>query len=321
MEEKNIKQEKKSFSLETQYRQLQEKINQQEITSNDIIHDILHTGIATIRFHIGEIILIYGLLTATICWSWYQFKLQFYFMIASIILFVMIGLMEWFSFRKLIKINTENSDIQTIANKIKGVRTFSSLMWVMDVCLLCIWMLWFIFEVGDKRMIVELQNSFSILTITLSTFIILIIWNMNRLSKMIDNIVAQTLYLKGSTNEKMLIFHHSEAYWTGILTLIVSLIGLIFKLMYWPFGNIILLLSGVMELIFIWLTCRRLKYILPKEYKIIKSVGCGCMFVIASLMFNLLHWPFGNLLGLIGLFIFVSIMIIVGIKFNRIRTH
>ena len=105
-------------SLQMQYKTLQEKFNRQEIVNNRLIQEILNAGTVGFRRRLVEIVLTYGLLTATVCWSWFRFDLHFYFMIVSVMLFTLMGLMEWISCWKVMKINTNNLEVQTLEIKI-----------------------------------------------------------------------------------------------------------------------------------------------------------------------------------------------------------
>ena len=300
MEEKKQNQEVELSALQMQYKTLQEKFNQQEIVNNDLIHEMLHTRIANFKRRNAEIILTYGLLAATVCWSCFRFELDIPFMVISIILFASIGLFEWFSCRKVLKINTEDADIQTLVQKMENVRTRFSLVWITGVFALCVWMMWFIFEIGEKRTIPYLRSSFVMVAIILVIAIVLIICNIDRLAKMSDELLSQTSRLNGEDAAVTSIYHRSGAYWSGIVMLVLSLVGLIFKLMYWPFGNLILMIAGLAGLVFAWLTARHLARIVPEERSVIRIVGVAGLLLVLNVACKLFNWPLGNLIGLIS---------------------
>ena len=147
MTTENQNQEMELDDLKVQYQSLQEKFNQQEIVNNDLIHEILHTKITGFRRRNMEIMLTYGLLAAAVCWSWYRFDLRFFFMVMSVLLFALIGLFEWLSCRKVLKINTEDSDIQSFVRKMERIRTRFSIVWMTGVFALCLWLIWFLCEI------------------------------------------------------------------------------------------------------------------------------------------------------------------------------
>ena len=208
---KNQNQEMELSTLQMQYKALQEKFNQQEIVNNNLIQEMLKAGTAGFRRRFVEIALTYGLLAATVCWSWYRFDLHFYFMIVSVILFALMGLMEWFSCWKVMKINTNNIDVQTLDGKINSFQQNFTLLWIMGMFALCLWMIWFIIETSEKRAMAEFRDYFVMLAAIIPISIILIIWNINRLTKMIDRLVLQTSRLNGGDIAELPAFHRGGA--------------------------------------------------------------------------------------------------------------
>ena len=287
--------------LKVQYRSLQEKFNQQEIVNNDLIHEMIQTKIANFKRRNAEIILTYGLLAATVCWSCFRFELGLPFMIISIVLFAQIGLFEWFSCQKVLKISTEDADIQTLVQKMEGIRTRFSLVWITSVFALCLWMLWLIYEIGEKRTIPYLRSSFVMVAVILVIVIILIICNIDRLAKMSDELLAQTSRLNGNDASTIPVYYRSGAYWSSIIMLILSLIMLVFKLMHWMFGNLIYMATGVAGLVFVWLTARHLVRIAPNDRSVIRIAKVGCLFLVISMELSLFHFPFNKLFGIVGL--------------------
>ena len=319
MEEKKQNQEVELSSLQMQYKTLQEKFNQQEIVNNDLVHEMIHTKIANFKRRDAEIILTYGLLAATVCWSCFRFELDIPFMVISIILFAFIGLFEWFSCRKVLKINTEDADMQTLVQKMENIRTRFSLVWITGVFALCLWMMWFIFEIGEKRTIPYLRSSFVVVAIILSISIVLIICNIDRLAKMSDELLAQTSRLNGGDASAIPSYHRSGAYWSGILMLSLSLVGLIFKLMYWPFGNLILMIAGLAGLVFAWLTARYLMRIIPEERPVIRIAEVAGFFLVANAEFYLFNWPLGNIIGLISVLLLLTAALVYWLRQRRRR--
>ncbi len=286
--------------MKVQYQSLQEKFNQQEIVNNDLIHEMIQTKIANFKRRNAEIILTYGLLAATVYWSSYRFELRFYFMALSVFIFLSIGLFEWFSCRKVLKINVEDSDLQTIIRKMESIRTRFSLLWITGVLALSLWMMWFIFEIGEKRTIPYLRSSFVMVAVILTIVIILIICNIDRLGKMSDELLAQTSRLNGNDSSTIPVYHRSGAYWSSIVMLVLSLIVLVFKLMHWPFANLICMAAGIAGLVFVILTARHLLRVAPNERLVIRMAEVACLFLVSSVIFKIMHWPFGNLFGILA---------------------
>lgn len=300
MTTENQNQEMELDDLKVQYQSLQEKFNQQEIVNNDLIHEMIQTKIANFKRRNAEIILTYGLLAATVYWSSYRFELRFYFMALSVFIFLSIGLFEWFSCRKVMKINVEDSDIQTLIQKMENIRTRFSLVWITGVFALCLWMLWFIYEIGEKRTIPYLRSSFVMVAVILVIVIILIICNIDRLAKMSDELLAQTSRLNGNDASTIPVYHRSGAYWSSIVMLVLSLVVLVFKLMHWPFANLICMATGVAGLVFVILTARHLLRIAPDERLVIRMAEVACLFLVACPVFKILNWPFGNFIGILA---------------------
>ncbi|MBR0305069.1 MAG: hypothetical protein IJQ94_05445 [Bacteroidales bacterium] len=300
MTTENHNQEMELDDLKVQYQSLQEKFNQQEIVNNDLIHEMIQTKIANFKRRNAEIILTYGLLAATVCWSCFRFELSLPFMIISIVLFALIGLFEWFSCQKVLKINTEDSSIQTLVQKMENIRTRFSLLWIIGVLALSLWMMWFIFEIGEKRTIPYLRSSFVMVAVILTIVIILIICNIDRLAKMSDELLAQTSRLNGNDSSTIPVYHRSGTYWSSIVMLVLSLIVLVFKLMHWPFANLICMAAGIAGLVFVILTARHLLRVAPNERLVIRMAEVACLFLVASVIFKIMHWPFGNLFGILA---------------------
>ena len=300
MTTENHNQEMELDDLKVQYQSLQEKFNQQEIVNNDLIHEMIQTKIGNFKRRNAEIVLTYGLLAATVCWSYFRFELSLPFMIISIVLFALIGLFEWFSCQKVLKINTEDVDIQTLVHKMESIRTRFSLVWITGVFALCLWMLWFIYEIGEKRTIPILRSSFVMVAVILVIAIILIICNIDRLAKMSDELLAQTSRLNGNDASTIPVYYRSGAYWSSIILLVLSLIVLIFKLMHWPFANLICITAGIAGLVFVILTARHLLRVAPNEQLVIRIAEVACLFVVASVIFKIMHWPQPHFTSLIA---------------------
>ena len=160
------------------------------------------------------------------------------------------------------------------------------------------------------------------IVLVLST--ILIIINIGRLSKTIDEMLtplsatkplsAQTSpSLKGNTPTKST-YYRSGAYWTGIVMLALNLIGLVFKMLHWPFANLFYMSVILVGPLFVILTARHLVRVLPNERQVIRFSEIAGLFLIISMVFKIMHYPFGNLLGLIGLLLLVTAVLISFVK-------
>ena len=310
--------------LKAQYGALKQQFDQQEIVNNNIIHEMLHAGISNIKHRSAEIIFIYGMLVATACWSWYYLDLRILFLVISVLLFVLTGLLEWFCCQKIIHINIENLDVQALVKKMDKASTRFSLLWFTEVFALFLWMMWFISEIGEKLQMNDLRSSFVMTAIVLVLSTILIIINIGRLSKTIDEMLtpqsftkpqsAQTsLDLKGNTPTKST-YYRSGAYWTGIVMLALNLIGLVFKMLHWPFANLFYMSVILVGPLFVILTARHLVRVLPNERQVIRFSEIAGLFLIISMVFKIMHFPFDNLLGLIGLLLLVTAFLIRFVK-------
>ncbi len=317
MEEKKQNQEAELSSLQMQYKTLQEKFNQQEIVNNDLIHEMLHSKISDFKRRNMEIALTYGLLSAAVCWSWYRFELQVSFMVLSVLMFLLIGLFELISCRKVLKINTEDSDIQTIIQKVKTAQTRFSLVWITGTLALCLWMMWFVTETEGKPGIAPLHSSFIIVAAILTVSIILAIINIDRLAKMSDELLSLTAKLNGNEATEAPSDRRGKAYWTGVVMVALCLVGLVFKLMHWPFGSIIYMLAGASGLVFVLMTGNHLAQIVPEERPVIRIAKIAGLFLVANAAFRMFHWPFGDLFGLISLSLLVIAALIYWLRQRR----
>ena len=182
-------------------------------------------------------------------------------------------------------------------------------------------MMWFIFEIGEKRTIPYLRSSFVVVAVIVSVAIIPIICNIDRLAKMSDELLAQTSRLNGGDATVTPICLRSSAYWSGIVMLSLSLVGLIFKLMYWPFGNLILMIAGLAGLVFAWLTARYLMRIIPEERPVIRIAEVAGFFFVSTAEFYLFNWPLGNIIGLISVLLLLIAALVYWLRGRRGRTN
>ena len=296
--------------LKVQYQSLQEKFNQQEIVNNDLIHEIIHTKIGDFKHRNVVIICTYVLLISSVSWSWACFQLQLSFRIMSVLLFLFIGLFELLSSRRVLKINTEDADVQTLVQKMKNFRIRFSLVWIIGVLAMCLWMMWYVAEVDANRQMVYLQPSFAIVAFSLAISIMLIIGSIDRLSKMSDELLSLTSQLNGSETEETTTYRRGEAYWTGIVLLVLSLMGLVFKLMHWPFASLIYFAAVLSGVVFVLLTGNHLARIVPDERPVIRLAKIACLFLVANAAFRLFHWPFGEFFGIISaVFLLIALII------------
>ena len=303
MSQENHNPEMEVTSLQKQYQSLQEKFGQQEIVNNGLIQEMLHASIANFKRRNAEIILTYGLLAVTTCWSWYRLDLRLSFMVISVVLFAVIGLFEWFSCQRMLKISIEGSDVQTIVRKMEKARTRFSLLWIACVFALCLWLMWFVSEIGERLIITDLRSSFVMIAAVLTLSIVLVICNVDRLVKMSDELLGEA-----SASPT---YRHSSAYWTGIAMLVLSLVGLIFKLMHWPFGALLFMLVGLVGVVYVVLTARHLVQAVPKERLIVRFTETAGLFLVVGLVFKMMHYPFGSLLVIVGLS-FLAIAVFIG---------
>ena len=317
MEEKKQNQEVELSALQMQYKTLQEKFNQQEIVNNDLIHEMLHSRISDFKRRNLEIVLTYGLLAAAVCWSWYCFELRLSFMVVSVLLFLCIGLFELLSCRKVLKINTEDADIQTLIQKMKNSRTLFSLVWITGVLALCLWTMWFVIETQEKLGMVPLHTSFVIVAAILTVSIILIIGNIDRLAKMSDELLSLTTRLNGDEATEIPTYRYSKAYWTGIVMVVLCLVGLVFKLMHWHFGSLIFMAAGASGLVFVLVTGNYLAQIVPEERPVIRIAKIAGLFLVANAAFRMFHWPFGNLFGLLSVLLLVIAVLMHWLRCRR----
>ena len=310
MEENRQNQEMELSSLQAQYKTLQEKFNQQEIVNNDLMHEMLHTRITDFKRRNMERVLTYGLLTAAVGWSWYCFELRVPFVVLSVLLILLLGLFELLACRKVQQINTSDDDIHTLTQKMKSAQTRFSLVWSTGVLALCLWMIWFVSELGAKHEIAILRPSFIIVAAILTISVILILGHIDRLAKMSDELVSLTARLNGSETAEAPSHRRGKAYWASIVLVVLSLVGLVCKLMHWPFASLIYFAAVLSGVVFVLLTGNHLARIVPDERPVIRLAKIACLFLVANAAFRLFHWPFGEFFGIISaVFLLIALLI------------
>lgn len=311
MSQENQNQEKELSNLQEQYQSLQEKLGQQEIVNDNRIHEMIQAGTTGFKRRNAEIILTYGLLAATACWVWYSLDLRLPFLIISLLLFALIGFFEWYSCRRILKINIEDSDVQTLVQKMEKSHTRFSLLWITSVFALCLWMMLMVSEIGGKLAVDDLRSSFAMIAVILVISVVLIMCNVSRLAEFSDELVAKTCCPRGrgrsdetTRHEKNTTTHsyrRSAAYWMGIAMIALCLAGLVFKLMHWPFGALLFLAVSFVGPVYVIFTAEYLLRLLPKESTVVVIATIAGIMLVIGMTFKLMHWPNGNILSLAGL--------------------
>lgn len=317
MEENKQNQEMVLSSLQSTFMTLQEKLNQQEVVNNNLIHEMLHLKITDFKRRNTAIVLTYMLLATAVCWSWYCFELRLSFMVLSLMIYLFLGLFDLFSSRKVRKINTEDADIQTTIKKMKSAQTRFALVWIAGVLTQCLWMMWFVTELGAKHEIAYLRPSFVIVAAILTISSIMIIGHIDRLVKMSNELLSLTELLNDSDNAVTATYHHGIAYWTGCFFLVLSIIGLVFKLMHWPFANLVYMAAVVSGVLFVLLTGHHFARIIPDERPVIRLTEIACLLLVANAAFRLFHWPFGDLFGIVSIMLLLFALLVYGLKSRR----
>lgn len=300
MEENRQNQEMELSSLQAQYKTLQEKFNRQEIVNDHLMYEMLHTRISDFKRRNVEIALTYGLLAAAVVWSWYSFDLRVPFTVLSVLLFLLLGLFELLASRKVQRINTSDADVQTLIRKMKRAQTRFSLVWSTAVLALSLWMMWFVTELGAKQEVDLLRPSFVIVAAVLTISVVLILSHIGRLAKMSGELVSLTARLNGSETAEAPSSRRGKAYWASLVLVVLSLVGLVFKLMHWPFANLIYFAAVLSGVFFVLFTGKHLSRIVPDERPVIRLAEIACLFLVANAAFRLFHWPFGDLFAIIS---------------------
>lgn len=301
MEENRQNQDMELSMLQAQYKTLQEKFNQQEIVNHNRIYEMLRSKITDFRRRNIEIVLTYVLLAAAMCWSCCCFELRLSFLAASLLLFLFLCLFELFVCRKVRQINTSDADVLTLIQKMKSVQTRFSLVWYAGVLALCLWMMWFVNELGAKQAIADLRLSFVIVAPVIAISVLLILTHIDQLARMSRELMSITARLNGSEITDEPTRRRDKAYWAGIVLVVLSLVGLVFKLMHWPFANLIYFSAVVSGVVFVLLAASHLARIVPDERPVIRLAEVACLFLVANAAFRLFHWPFSNLFAVVSL--------------------
>jgi len=317
MEEKKRNQEMELTDLQKQYKGLQEKFKEQEIVGGGLIHEMLHTKLMDLRRRNVEIVLTYGLLAAAVCWSWHCFGLSWGFMAVSMLLFLFLGLFELLSSKKVRSINAADADIKTLTRRMRDAQIRFSLVWSTEAFALCLWTMWFVIELGPKLETDSLRDSFFIVAVIITIAIILAITSLNRLAKMGDELAALTARLDDSKGAKRATYRGGKAYWSGIVMVALSLVGLIFKLMHWPFGSLIMMAAVATGLVFVLQTGKHLELLVPEERGVIRIAKIAGMLLVVNAAFMLFHWPFGGFFGLLSLALIAAAILLHSLKKRR----
>ena len=317
MEEKKRNQEMELTELQMQYKGLQEKFKEQEIVGGGLMHEMLHTRLSDLRRRNVEIVLTYGLLAAAVCWSRHCFGLSWGFMAVSMLLFLFLGLFELLSSKKVQSINAADADIKTLTRRMRDAQIRFSLVWSAGAFALCLWTMWFVIELGPKLETDSLRDSFFIVAVIITIAIILAINSLNRLAKMGDELAALTARLDDSEMADRATYRGGKVYLSGLGMVAQSLIGLILKLIHWPFGSLVMMAAVATGLVFVLQTGKHLELLVPEERGVIRIAKIAGVLLVFNAAFMMFHWPFGGFFGLISLALIATTILVHSLKKRR----
>ena len=297
--------------LQAQYNALQEKFSQQENLNDELIQSMIKSKLSVFNQHRAEIFLTYGLLIGIMIVSWSFSTVRVGFMLASVVMFLLMAAIEWLFCRKMLYAGEGNDDIQTFEENVNRSNKRYFLLWVFEVFVMCLWIFGLIYECIYRYEVCEFGPRLMTLAISLTFCIFLIFWNMHRLISLCDELSAQIVRSDGENTSKVPSYRHSASYWSGIVMLVLSLIGMNLKLFHLPFGSITFIAASIAGIVYVITTARYVTRVIPecRVYSVITAVAF--VFILLGMLFKIQHYPLDNLLIIVGVVLLILLNLIV----------
>lgn len=297
--------------LQAQYNALQEKFSQQETLNDELIQGIIRSKLSGFNRHLATIFPIYGLLINIIITSWCFSPIRLGFMLASVVMFLLMAAIEWIFCRKILYAGAGDVDLQTFKENIGRLNKRCFLLWILSVFMMCLWIFALIYECIYRYEVCEFGPQLMIPAISLTFSILLVFWNMHRLITLCDELSIQILQNKEESTSVVPSYRHSASYWSGIVMLVLSLIGMNLKLFHLPFGSITFIAASIAGIVYVITTARYVTRVIP-ECRVYSGItAVAFVFILLGMLFKIQHYPLDNLLLIVGVVLLVPLNLIV----------
>ena len=282
--------------LQAQYNALQEKFSQQETLNDELIQSIIRSKLSGFNRHRAIIFPIYTLLINVVFTTWCFSPIRLGFMLASVAIFLLMAIIEMKSCGKIMYGGAGDVDLQTFKESVSRLNKRYFLFWILSVFIMCLWIFALIYECIYRYEVCEFGSQFMVTAISLTFGILLVFWNMHRLITLCDELSSQILQNKEENTSVVPGYRHSASYWSGIVMLVLSLVGLNLKLFHLPFGSITFIAASLAGIVYVITTARYVVRVI---------------LILLGMLFKIQHYPLDNLLLIVGVVLLVPLNLVV----------
>ena len=297
--------------LRAQYNALQEKFSQQETLNDELIQNIIRSKLSGFYRHRAIIFPIYTLLINVVFTSWCFSPIRLGFMLASVAIFLLMAIIEMKSCGKIMYGGAGDVDLQTFRESVSRLNKRYFLLWILSVFIMCLWIFALIYECIYRYEVCEFGSQFMVTAISLTFSILLVFWNMHRLITLCDELSNQIMQNKEENTSVVPGYRHSASYWSGIVMLVLSLVGMNLKLFHLPFGSITFIAASLAGIVYVITTARYVVRVIP-ECRVYSGITAAAfIFILLGMLFKIQHYPLDNLLLILGVVLLVPLNLVV----------
>ena len=287
--------------LKKQYNHLQNRFSKRKVIQEGSLEEAANRQIAYFKKNRVMLIITY-LLAMVICVYSLQFVKHLSIWISiSLCLTLLASLLVELKLRSsIVLLPNDNADLLTFAKEMRKMKLGYTLFYLVVGIIL---LLWFILLISNFRTKTDFHLFLTRLVLIGLPLILAIvgyeIYRWRKISRVVDQIEKQPLRI----NRTVIVL--------GGITILAVVLGLLFKLMFWLFANLILLVGMFLGMAFI------IAMAIDVEKRGIRKsiVACSAIFLILlsfSILFMILRMPFYQLmLPLSAVFLLIVVILVV----------
>lgn len=287
--------------LKRQFNHLQNRFSKRKVIQKGSLEEAANRQIAYFKKNRVMLVITY-LLAMVICvYSLHFVKHLSIWISISLCLTLLASLLVELKLRSsIVLLPNDNADLLTFAKEMRKMKLGYTLFYLAVGIIL---LLWFILLISNFRTKTDFQSFLTRLVLIGLPLILAIvgyeIYRWRKISRVVDQIEKQPLKI----NRTVIVL--------GGITILAVVLGLLFKLMFWLFANLILLVGMFLGMAFI------IAMAIDVEKRGIRKsiVVCSALFLILlslSILFMILRMPFYQLmLPLSAVFLLIVVILVV----------
>lgn len=293
--------------LKRQYNHLQNRFSKRKVIQKGSLEEAANRQIAYFKKSRVMLVITY-LLAMVICvYSLHFVKHLSIWISISLCLTLLASLLVELKLRSsIVLLPNDNADLLTFAKEMRKMKLGYTLFYLAVGIIL---LLWFILLISNFRTKSDFQSFLTrVVLIGLPLILAIVgyeIYRWRKISRVVDQIEKQPLKI----NRTVIVL--------GGITILAVVLGLLFKLMFWLFANLILLVGMFLGMAFI------IAMAIDVEKRGIRKsiVVCSALFLILlslSILFMILRMPFYQLmLPLSAVFLLIVVILVVAPQKNK----